>query len=235
MNMLWMEVTRLFDVNTVAFNAFGYPMSFIEFFGTLFNLWSVWLVARNRILTWPVGLIGVVLFLVLFYQIQLYADTLEQVYYLVASVYGWWFWSRHSRVAPTSVRTARWSTSRAMLTGVVITAILSVILGYITDRLNLWFPSLFPVAASFAYLDALTTIMSFTATILMARKRIDCWIYWIIVDVIGIGLYYAKDIKFIALLYVVFLVMAVNGLRLWLAMRPPAAHRNATEAGYQLG
>ncbi|HYF61502.1 MAG TPA: nicotinamide riboside transporter PnuC, partial [Herpetosiphonaceae bacterium] len=83
-------------------------------------------------------------------------------------------------------------------------------------NLHIWLPDLFPEPASFAYLDALTTIMSFVATILMARKRIECWVYWIAVDVIGIGLYYAKDVKFIALLYVIFLALAIAGLFAWI-------------------
>jgi nicotinamide mononucleotide transporter len=74
---------------------------------------------------------------------------------------------------------------------------------------------IFPEAASFPYLDALTTIMSFSAMWLMVQKKIESWIYWIIVDVIGIWLYFVKDVKFISLLYVILLVMAVNGLRLW--------------------
>jgi len=67
-------------------------MSYLEFVGTLLNLWSVWLVTRNNILTWPVGNIGVIFFAVLFYQIRLYSDLIEQVYFLITGFYGWWAW-----------------------------------------------------------------------------------------------------------------------------------------------
>ena len=83
------------------------------------------------------------------------------------------------------------------------------------SRVHLWLPVLFPEAASFPYLDALTTIMSFTAMWLMARKRIESWHYWIVVDIIGIWLYYVKEVRFISLLYVILLIMAINGLRMW--------------------
>ena len=96
-----------------------------------------------------------------------------------------------------------------------ITLVLSVIVGAIMSRVHLWLPVLFPEAASFPYLDALTTIMSFTAMWLMARKRIESWHYWIVVDIIGIWLYYVKEVRFISLLYVILLIMAINGLRMW--------------------
>ena len=87
------------------------------------------------------------------------------------------------------------------------------------DRVHTIIPTWFPEPASFPYLDALTTIMSFTAMWLMAQKRIESWMYWIIVDVIGIGLYYTKGVKFVALLYVVLLVMASKGLLSWMKVK----------------
>ena len=83
------------------------------------------------------------------------------------------------------------------------------------SKIHVLMPAFFPEAASFPFLDALTTIMSFTAMWLMAKKKTESWIYWIIVDVIGIGLYYVKDVKFISLLYVILLLMAINGFRSW--------------------
>ena len=84
---------RILSIENVAFVILGYPMSYIELIGTVLYLWSVWLIAQRRILTWPIGIVSVLLYMMLFYQIQLYSDSLEQVYYLVAGVYGWWRWS----------------------------------------------------------------------------------------------------------------------------------------------
>lgn len=219
MATLWTQVAHFFSVNQIAFTLLGYPMSYVELLGTLFNLWSVWLVARTNILTWPVGIVGVLLFLVLFYQIRLYADTLEQVYYLGACAYGWWSWARGRSAGTAGTLSLRNSSQRAIISSAGITLGLSIVLGYITSRLHVWLPALFPAPASFPYLDALTTTMSFTATLLMAQRRVECWVYWIIVDVIGIGLYYAKDVRFIAVLYAIFLILATNGLLSWLSKR----------------
>jgi nicotinamide mononucleotide transporter len=172
-----------------------------------------WLAKRN-VLTWPVGIVSVLLYLALFYQIRLYSDALEQVYYLGASAYGWWYWSK-SRQKDHVISDVRYSAGRAALAAVCVTVALAVALGFAMSRLHVWASALFPEAASYPYLDAVTTVMSFTAMWLMARKRIESWVYWIIVDVIGIWLYFVKDVRFISLLYVSLLVLAVKGLTDW--------------------
>jgi nicotinamide mononucleotide transporter len=204
----------LFSVNSIAFTVLGYPMSYIEFVGTVFYLWSVWLISQRNVLTWPIGIISVLLFMVLFYQIQLYSDTIEQVYYLGASAYGWWVWQKSPKDG-TGISDVQYSTWKSAIVWTIGTALVALLFGYQMTTIHLVLPVLFPEPASFPYLDALTTIMSFAAMWLMAQKRIESWIYWIIVDVIGIWLYFVKDVRFLSLLYVILLVMAVNGLRTW--------------------
>jgi nicotinamide mononucleotide transporter len=203
------------SVNKTAFKVLGYDLSYIELVGTVFYLWSVWLMMRRHILTWPVGIISVLLYMALFYQIRLYADAGEQVYYLIASAYGWWRWSQ-SEQENGKVLSLKYSSPQAMMLGLAATLVLSLAVGALLRHVHVWLPHWFPEQASFPYLDALTTIMSFTAMGLMALKRIESWIYWIVVDVIGIGLYYVKGVWFVALLYVILLLMAGNGLTSWL-------------------
>src|ERR671919_305382 len=87
---------QFLSVDNIAFVLLGYPMSYIELIGTVLYLWSVWLIAKRRVLTWPVGIVSVLLYMILFYQIRLYSDAIEQVYYIGASIYGWIVWN-HSR------------------------------------------------------------------------------------------------------------------------------------------
>jgi nicotinamide mononucleotide transporter len=217
-----------FDVNTIAFTILDYPLSYIELVGTVLYLWSVWLIARQRILTWPVGIVSVLLYMALFYQIQLYSDALEQGYYLVASAYGWWLWRREGRRADQPF-VPYVSAPRTLGLVLVLTLALAAALGALMTQIHLLLPGLFPQPAAFPFLDALTTIMSFSAMWLMAQKRLESWAYWIIVDVIGIGLYYAQGVRFISLLYVVLLVIAINGLVGWLrSARRPAAEAYQT-------
>lgn len=177
-------------------------------------LLSVWLITRRNVLTWPVGIASVLLYLLLFYQIRLYADTLEQVYYLAASTYGWWFWTR-SRATDRTIDDVGFSARPALLGWLAVTAALSVTAGAALSRVHVWLPDAFPEAASYPYLDALTTVMSLVAMWLMARKHTESWVYWIVVDVIGIWLYFVKDVRFVSLLYVVLLAMAIKGLTEW--------------------
>ncbi|NEU81162.1 nicotinamide riboside transporter PnuC [Nostoc sp. UIC 10630] len=188
-------------------------MSYIELLGTVFYLWSAWLISQRKILTWPVGIVSVLLYMALFYQIRLYSDFLEQIYYLVVSVYGWWRWSTPDY---GKVLLIRYSPPRKIVLIAAITIAISFATGALMSQIHLLLPAIFLEKASFPYLDALTTIMSFTAMWLMVQKRIESWYYWIIVDVIGIWLYYVKEVKLIAFLYVILLFIAINGSISWL-------------------
>ncbi|OKH30585.1 nicotinamide mononucleotide transporter [Nostoc calcicola FACHB-389] len=205
---------EFWSVNNIAFTVVGYPMSYVEFLGTIFSLWSVWLISKRKILTWPVGIVSVLLYMMLFYQIRLYSDAIEQVYYLVVSFYGWWRWSKPES-ASGKILSVRYSSPRAIVLAASVTIAISFVTGTLISQIHLILPTLFPEKASFPYLDALTTIMSFTAMWLMVQKRIESWYYWIVVDIIGIWLYYVKEVKFIALLYVILLFMAINGSISW--------------------
>ena len=210
-------MANFFDIQSVFFTFAGYDMSYIEFFGTVFNVWCVWLAARNRILTWPVGLVGIVLYIFLFWQIRLYSDLVEQIYFFGMSFYGWWLWRksgvRTNNNEPRGTVSAAGTKERIIYALVI--AVLTLGMGYGMGHIHLLLPGLFPEAASYPYLDAFTTVMSFAATLLMARKKVDCWYLWILVDIIGIGLYYAKGVKFISAEYVLFLAIALKGLYEW--------------------
>ena len=210
------NILSIFDVNTTIFTILNYPMSYIEFFGTLLNILSVYLVAKNKIWTWPIGNIAVVLFAILFFQIQLYSDFFEQIYFFITGFYGWWVWwniKKNNKTKKESPVTH--TTQRANITYAAIILVGTLVLGFVMSHINEWLPTLFTMPASFPYLDAFTTVMSFAATIMMANKKLECWYLWILVDIIGIGLYFSKGVIFISLLYVIFLVLATKGLLNW--------------------
>ena len=209
---------ELLSVDNTFVTVLGYPLSYIEFVGTVLYLASVWLIAKRNILTWPIGIASVLLYMILFYQIQLYSDTIEQVYYLGASAYGWWYWSR-TEPSQQIITRVRFSPPRALVGWAVFTIGVSVVVGLAMTRIHVWVPSIFPEPAAYPYVDGLTTVMSFVAMWLLARKRIESWVYWIIVDIIGIWLYFVKDVKFLSLLYVILLVIATKGFLEWRARR----------------
>ncbi len=200
------------SVEQVFFTILGYPVSYLEFAGTILYLASVWLIARRNKLTWPVGIVSVILFMMLFYQFELYSDALEQIYYLAASAYGWWAWS--NRGSRNSSPTNFGSTKQIVSVG-VLTLVFGLLLGFAMTRVHEWLPSLFANPAALPWLDAMTTAMSFVAMWLLTLKRAESWVYWIIVDVAAIFIYFSQGIAFVALQYVLLTGIAILGLATW--------------------
>ena len=167
-------VYAFFSVNTIAFEILGYPISWLELVGTIFNFVCVVLAARRNIWNWPVGLVGVVLFGILFCQINLYADVFEQVYYLITGITGWYLWSQVGKRDKDTETTVRITTNTQLqnlywLVGIAAT---SVFTGWLTSNLHLWAPTFFPEPASLPYLDAAIQLLvgiyvpSFATTVL---------------------------------------------------------------------
>lgn len=198
-------------------------MSYIEFFGTIFSIVCVWLTARAKVWNWPVGIVGTFLFLMLFYQIHLYSDMVEQAYFLVTGFVGWYAWTRikkPSQLDSTNSQeqklTISYSSVKELIKYGVIILGGTFLLTYCVSNFDNWLPQYFPAEATFAFIDSFTTVMSFMAQYLLIRKKIESWIIWIIVDVIGIWLYWVKGVRFISLEYVLFLFIASYGLWGWI-------------------
>jgi nicotinamide mononucleotide transporter len=213
-----MTFLQFFSVETIMFTVMGYQMSWLEFLGTILNLSSVYLIARKNMFTWPIGIVAVVLFALLFYQIRLYADFFEQIYYFFASIYGWWLWSRNK--GRNDETETSWSDQKTIVFSIVLTLAASAGLSVVIGNLHIWFPVFFTAAATYVEIDSFTTIASFIAMLLMAHKRTECWIYWLVVNVISIWLYYVKGVVFVSGLYAIFLVLAIIGLRSWTRKNP---------------
>jgi nicotinamide mononucleotide transporter len=200
----------------------GYPLSFLELFGTLTGLVTVWLAARAHILTWPTGLVNNLAFFLLFYQVQLYADMLLQVYFFVISLYGWWHWKRKPETKPGNISVL---SSQQCLWLVGGTGALVALLGFALSGIHRHLPQIFPQPAAYPYADAFITVLSMLATWVMARKKLECWVLWILVDGVSIGLYSLRGIRLIALEYVVFLIICIFGFIKWFQLY---AHRTST-------
>ena len=218
----------LLDINNTFFTIIGYPMSYIEFFGTIAYLLSVWLVAKKNMLTWPVGIFSVILYCLLFLQINLYADMVEQAYFLGMSLYGWWYWNR--TLNQKDDRGFIVSSRSLMTKCLAVTVVGGVGFGFFLMNADSILPKVFTEPASYPMIDAITTVASFVAMWLLSRKRVESWIYWIVVDVVAIWLYYIKDVKFLSLLYVILLGIAIKGWLTW-RRRPRALCGRASKNG----
>ena len=157
-------LSNFFSVTNIAFDVLGYQISWLELSGTIFNLAAVILAARRNILTWPIGIIGVILFGFLFYQINLYADMAEQVYYFITGVIGWYLWAArtnskddHNKVTITTMPLSH----NLMWVGAILVS--GIALGLVIANIHLWLPAQFPTPADFPILDSITTTTAFAA------------------------------------------------------------------------
>lgn len=190
-------------------------MSYIEFFGTLLNIACVFLLVKKNIINWVVGVVACVAFGSLFYQLRLYADLFEQVYFFITGLIGWAMWQR-AKKTPDAQETVIIASDRKYMTWIGATFIGGTVFGYyIITHLNDWLPKQFPDEASYPWIDVATTVASFQAQIMLTQRRLENWMLWIGVDVIGIWLYWKKDVPFISILYVLFLILAIKGHFQW--------------------
>lgn len=205
------DLYLFFSKELQIFSLFGNPMSLIELLGTTTGLLCVYLASKNHILTWPFGILTSVCFFFLFFQIQLYSDMLLQIYFFGSSVYGWMVWRKRTGVY---VKIQSLGKSKNLI---LVFVILSgtYILGQITSRLPFWLPSVFVKPPEFLYWDSFTTVGSIIANFLLAQRKLESWFLWLFVDVVCIAIYSLKEIPFVTLEYIVFLLIAFFGCRHW--------------------
>lgn len=191
-------------LNGTALTAFGAPTTWAEVLGFATGLVNVWLLVRQHLLNWPIGILNVLLLMLVFWSAGLYADAGLQIIYVLLGFYGWWAWiyggASRSRLVVRTTTGREWAAQA--IAGVLLTAALWYFLARFTG-------STVPVA------DAVTTALSLLATYGQARKLVENWWLWIAADLIYIPLYGYKDLWLTAILYVAFLALCVLGLRAW--------------------
>lgn len=199
-----------FSVENTALTIFNYPLSLLELMATLFGLISVFLASRSNVITWPTGILNECGFFLIFFQVQLYADMLLQVFFLLVTIYGWYSWSRGENKKSILV-----ISQKSLLKLLALMAFSILILGSIVAELHNLLPTVFQKAAASPYVDSFVTVASVIATFLLAKKILQTWIFWIVVDVVSIGLFFSRGIYFIVLEYIIFLIMACYGYIYW--------------------
>mgnify|MGYP001579872962 CR=1 FL=1 len=192
-------------------------MSYIELSATLLITVYVLLITRKIVWAWPLGIITFSLFAVLFYQIRLYSDFFEQFYYIGNCFYGWYVWLAAKKRAQNGEKELEvsYTSGKSRLIAGAIIVIGGITAGFVMSRIHTWLPALFPQQAAYPYIDATATIMGFVAAGLMAHRKIEAWILWLCVNSICIWLYFTLNVKFVAILYIFFFALSVNGLITW--------------------
>ncbi|MCT9931931.1 nicotinamide riboside transporter PnuC [Planotetraspora sp. A-T 1434] len=187
-----------------AFTFMGASTSWAELLGFATGVLTVWLVVRQHMANWPIGIANVVFLGLVFLAVGLYADAALQIVYIVLGLYGWWEWlyggAGRSRLAISVTRPVEWLW--LIVSGGAVTVLLTAVLAT-------WTNSAVP------FWDALTTALSLMATYGQCRKLVESWWLWITADLIYIPLYAYKALYLTSALYVLFLGLCVAGLVSW--------------------
>lgn len=188
-------------------------MSIWEILGAGLGLIGVALMIRQNIWGWPIGLVQVAVYAWVFFEAKLYSDAVLQVCFIVLQAYGWWHWLRRSDRAQPELPVTRLGARARLLwmgAGAAATAGWGELMQRTTD-------------AALPRWDAFILVFSLIAQWLQARKRLENWAGWMMVNVVVVGVCWHKGLRLTAGLYVIFFAMAVAGHVTWL--RPPRKGR----------
>ena len=188
--------------------------NWLELTGVISGLLCVWLLIKEHVLTFPIGMLYASVTVIVVARALLYADVVLNLYYVLMNAYGWYYWvygGKQLRAFQGELLPQRLARS-TLIRLLAITLIGSVIMGFYFARYT---------QADMAYVDSLTTVASFVAMWMSARKLLSSWVAWFVIDAAQIGLYIVKGMNanpglfLYAGLYSVYLLMAVWGWLQW--------------------
>jgi nicotinamide mononucleotide transporter len=184
---------------------------YVEVCGALTGFLYLGFSIRQHYLTWPVGLINALFYLVVFYTSKIYADMSLQLYYIFISGYGWWSW-HHSNDSGKTLSVSRTSLVLWMKLSIVSLLLFSFFAWILVRFTDTQVP----------FLDAIITALSIVATWMLARKKLEHWLIWVVVDAISIGMFVVKGLYPTTLLFLVYTVLAIYGFSEWKKELKPA-------------
>jgi nicotinamide mononucleotide transporter len=187
------------------FSLFGQSVSALELVAVLTGLWGVWLTAKANMLCFPIGLINVLAYAVLFFHssVRLYADGTLQLIFGALLLFGWYRWKKEDSTAVVIVTT---TSGKTLIVLTIIAATVAIVLG---QALYVFTDAAFP------RVDATLTSISLVAQWMVARKKIENWLLWLAVDLLYIPIYWHRNLPLTAMLYAVYLILAINGYLSW--------------------
>lgn len=201
-----MEAVMSF-LGSEAFQAFSKPVSWVEVIGFITGGICVWMVAKQNIWNWPIGILNNAAFLILFVGAGLYADATLQVVFAIIAVYGWYKWAHKAKAGNELVNLpvtySSWK-ERGVVGSLTLAATIAAVAGLIhltNSQVPVW--------------DTLILTLSLAATYYQAKKRIDSWWIWIAVDIISVPLYFSRGLVLTSILYFIFLCICIKGLIDW--------------------
>ena len=178
----------------------------LEIVAVIFGFLSVWFSKQNKIWVFPTGMISTSIFVYLLLKWELLGDMMINAYYFVISIYGWYVWTR--KVDNTDITPISKTTPKEKIIGLIIFFVTLIFVFIVYKTFDKW-------TGWVAYADTVTTAIFFVGMWLMALRKIENWIFWIIGDIISVPLYLYKGLTFTSFQYLGFTIIAIYGYLAW--------------------
>ena len=162
------------------------------------------LAIRQNIYCWLFAAISTAIYVWLFIEARLYMESVLNAFYLLMAAYGWYVWSSGDS-ANNERPVVKWSL-KIHVVAITVIALASLLNGYLLSKFS---------DAAFPYIDSLTTWSAIWSTFLVARKVLENWWYWLLIDVASVFIYWSRDLQLTSLLFVVYVIMIPFGLASW--------------------
>lgn len=182
----------------------NFPSTWQEMVAFVAGGWGVWLVVKEHIWNWPIGIVNSAFSAIVLFEAKLFADTGLQIIYVILGFWGWYWWlfGGENRTNLKITMTPVWEWIVCLVAGLASTAVLMPILIHFNGKAPL--------------LDSLLTCFSLVAQYLLTKKRLENWLVWIAVDIVYVPLFISRGLYFMAILYFIYLLLAIAGFVEWL-------------------
>ena len=198
-------MSQLFELLFGQYSAYQSIDIALEVTAVVFGFLSVWYAKKNHIWVFPTGLISTSIFVYLLWKWALLGDMMINAYYFVMSIYGWYVWTRKTNDQATPISQTNAKEKRTSVLIFIITLVFVYVVYQSAGKWTTWT----------AYVDTVTTAIFFVGMWLMARRKIENWIFWIVGDIISVPLYFYKGLTFTSLQYLIFTIIAIYGFLAW--------------------
>jgi len=198
-------MSQLFELLFGQYSAYQSVDIGLEITAVVFGFLSVWYAKKNHIWVFPTGLISTLIFVYLLWKWILLGDMMINAYYFVMSIYGWYVWTQKSNEKATPISRTNTKEKRTSFVIFIITLVFVYVVYQSAGKWTTWI----------AYVDTVTTAIFFVGMWLMARRKIENWIFWIVGDIISVPLYFYKGLTFTSFQYLIFTVIAIYGFLAW--------------------
>ena len=180
-------------------------MSTYEAMAMILSIAYILLAIKQSLWCWPAAFASTLIYTILFYDVSLLMDSALNAYYLVMALYGWYSWKYGGKLEEKELEVSTYGINKNIKI-IFILSIISLCFGYVMANYT---------SADFAYIDSFTTVFAVFSTYMLAKKILENWIYWIVIDMVSIYIYIQKGLNLTAVLFMIYTILAIIAYKDW--------------------